>query len=97
MPTGSAPRAALQPTTLPCPRLAPAPSGQPHSDPPPCPAPAPAPAWRLQPDANFLRLRDAGSQLEGAWAAFAALRAGIGLLNWYYALNGVNILLMIAR
>lgn len=50
-----------------------------------------------QPDANFLRLADNGAHLRAAGSAFAALRSAIGLLNWYFALNGINILLMIAR
>lgn len=51
----------------------------------------------LQPAAHFLRLGGGGEQLRAAWGTFAALRAAIGVLNWYYALNGINILLMIGR
>jgi hypothetical protein len=51
----------------------------------------------LQPKAHFLQLLDDGAGLTAAWEAFKALEAAIGVLNWYYALNGISILLLIAR
>lgn len=52
----------------------------------------------LEPQAYFLQLADSqGAGLRGAWAAFSALQEAIGVLNWYYALNGLSILLLIAR
>ncbi len=55
-------------------------------------------AWdSLQPAAYFLKLRDNGAQLNGAWGAFQDLESSIAVLNWYYALHGINILLLIAR
>jgi hypothetical protein len=51
----------------------------------------------LQPQAYFLQLANNGSGLKSAWEAFRALEEAIGVLNWYYALNGISILLLIAR
>jgi hypothetical protein len=66
------------------------------------PSPHPPPALQvyasLEPQAYFLRLADSqGAGLRGAWAAFSAMQEAIGVLNWYYALNGISILLLIAR
>ncbi|GLC33126.1 hypothetical protein PLESTB_000367500 [Pleodorina starrii] len=52
---------------------------------------------RLSPDANFLALQDSGANLVAANAAFSDLRELVDMLNWYFALNGINILLLIAR
>jgi hypothetical protein len=51
----------------------------------------------LQPEAFFLRLADGGKGLAAAWAAISSLQDAIAVLNWYYAVNGVAILLLIAR
>lgn len=51
----------------------------------------------LQPDAFFLKLADEGAGLQSAWSAIKRLTEAINLLSWYYALNGINILLLIAR
>lgn len=51
----------------------------------------------LQPDAYFLQLANDGAGLKAAWSAFSAMQDAIGVLNWYYALNGISILLLIAR
>jgi hypothetical protein len=51
----------------------------------------------LQPQAYFLRLANNGTGLSALWAAFSKLEGAIGVLNWYYALNGISILLLIAR
>lgn len=51
----------------------------------------------LQPKPHFLQLLDDGAGLKAAWEAFRAMEAAIGVLNWYYALNGISILLLIAR
>jgi hypothetical protein len=51
----------------------------------------------LEPPAHLLKLAGDGSGLDAAWEAFARLEAAIGVLNWYYALNGISILLLIAR
>ena len=51
----------------------------------------------LQPQAYFLHLADDGAGLQAAWAAFSRMQDAIGVLNWYYALNGISILLLIAR
>lgn len=51
----------------------------------------------LQPDAFFLQLASDGAGLKAAWSAFSAMQEAIGVLNWYYALNGISILLLIAR
>ncbi|EFJ46305.1 hypothetical protein VOLCADRAFT_93448 [Volvox carteri f. nagariensis] len=51
----------------------------------------------LSPSANFLALNANGTQLIAANAAFSDLRELVDMLNWYFALNGINILLLIAR
>lgn len=51
----------------------------------------------LQPQAYFLKLADDGAGLQAAWSAFSRMQAAISVLNWYYALNGISILLLIAR
>lgn len=51
----------------------------------------------LEPKAHFLQLADQGAGLKEAWAAFRSMQDAISVLNWYYALNGVSILLLIAR
>jgi len=51
----------------------------------------------LEPDANFLALANAGKGMNDSWSAFSDLRDLIDMLNWYFALNGINILLLIAR
>lgn len=51
----------------------------------------------LQPQAYFLRLADEGAGLAALWGALSSLDAAISLLNWYYAINGLAILLLIAR
>lgn len=51
----------------------------------------------LTPDANYLALNANGQNLEAAWDAFSSMDDLINILNWYYALNGINILLLIAR
>lgn len=51
----------------------------------------------LQPQAYFLKLNANGAELSNAWDAFYNLDDAIVLLNSYYALNGINIILLIAR
>ena len=51
----------------------------------------------LQPSANFLRLAGAGGGLRSAWASLRGLEAAVALVAWYYALSGINILLLLAR
>lgn len=51
----------------------------------------------LQPQAYFLQLADEGAGLNAAWSAFGRMQDAIAVLNWYYALNGISILLLIAR
>ncbi|KXZ51016.1 hypothetical protein GPECTOR_14g257 [Gonium pectorale] len=51
----------------------------------------------LAPDANFLALQDNGAHLTSANEAFSSLKELVDMLNWYFALNGINILLLIAR
>lgn len=51
----------------------------------------------LQPKAHFLQLLEDGAGLKAVWEAFRAMEAAIDVLNWYYALNGISILLLIAR
>lgn len=51
----------------------------------------------LQPAANFLRLRGGGRHLTAAWAAIRGLGAAAEVLAWYFALSGINILLLLAR
>jgi hypothetical protein len=51
----------------------------------------------LQPDAYFLKLAGNGQGLKEAWSAISNLQDAINVLSWYYALNGINILLLIAR
>ncbi|GIL76287.1 hypothetical protein Vretimale_5865 [Volvox reticuliferus] len=51
----------------------------------------------LTPQANYLALSANGANLINANAAFSDLRELVDMLNWYFALNGINILLLIAR
>ena len=51
----------------------------------------------LQAEAAFLRLNDNGVYLLQLQAAFANLQYLVNKLAWYYALNGINILLLIGR
>lgn len=51
----------------------------------------------LEPKAFFLELSNNGEGLKGAWDAFLRMEDAITLLDWYYALNGISILLLIAR
>jgi hypothetical protein len=51
----------------------------------------------LQPQAFFLKLAGNGAGLASAWEAVSCLEAAISLLNVYYAINGICILLLIAR
>ncbi|KAL6749264.1 hypothetical protein V8C86DRAFT_2852326 [Haematococcus lacustris] len=51
----------------------------------------------LQPQANFLALAAGGANLEAVNEDVLRLKALIDMLNWYFALNGINILLLIAR
>ncbi|KAL3132313.1 hypothetical protein ABBQ32_008891 [Trebouxia sp. C0010 RCD-2024] len=51
----------------------------------------------LQAEAAFLRLNQNGIFLLQLQAAFAKLQYLVNKLAWYYALNGINILLLIGR
>uniref|UniRef100_A0A7S0NBN4 Polycystin cation channel PKD1/PKD2 domain-containing protein n=1 Tax=Chlamydomonas leiostraca TaxID=1034604 RepID=A0A7S0NBN4_9CHLO len=51
----------------------------------------------LTPPANFLALNKEGTEMVGAWEEMHDLKDLIDMLNWYFALNGINILLLIAR
>lgn len=51
----------------------------------------------LQAEAAFLRLNHNGVYLLQLQAAFAKLQYLVNKLAWYYALNGINILLLIGR
>lgn len=51
----------------------------------------------LQAGAAFLRLNQNGIFLLQLQAAFANLQYLVNKLAWYYALNGINILLLIGR
>jgi hypothetical protein len=51
----------------------------------------------LQPQAFFLRLANNGAGLASAWEAITRLEAAISVLNIYYAIDGICILLLIAR
>lgn len=51
----------------------------------------------LQPQAFFLKLAGNGAGLASAWEAITRLEAAISVLNVYYAINGICILLLIAR
>lgn len=51
----------------------------------------------LQAEAAFLRLNSSGAYLLQLQAAFAKLQYLVNKLAWYYALNGINILLLIGR
>ena len=51
----------------------------------------------LQAEAAFLRLSNNGIYLLQLQAAFAKLQYLVNKLAWYYALNGINILLLIGR
>lgn len=51
----------------------------------------------LQPRANFLHLAAGGAGLRRAWSALRNLEAAVTVVSWYYALSGINILLLLAR
>ena len=51
----------------------------------------------LQAEAAFLKLNGNGTYLLQLQAAFAKLQYLVNKLAWYYALNGINILLLIGR
>jgi len=51
----------------------------------------------MEPAANYLALTNNGDGLTSAWRAFSDMDAAVNLLNWYFALNGINILMLIAR
>ncbi|KAG2499695.1 hypothetical protein HYH03_002630 [Edaphochlamys debaryana] len=51
----------------------------------------------LSPPANFLALEAEGAGLAAANAAIGQLRELADLLNWYFFLNGFNIVLLVAR
>eukprot|EP00883_Tetradesmus_obliquus_P001212 jgi/Sobl393_1/11292/SZX78320.1 len=51
----------------------------------------------LQPQAFFLKLAGNGAGLASAWEAITRLEAAISVLNVYHAINGICILLLIAR
>ncbi|DBB14252.1 TPA: hypothetical protein ACH3X3_001198 [Trebouxia sp. C0006] len=51
----------------------------------------------LEAEAAFLKLNDSGVHLLQLQAAFAKLQYLVNKLAWYYALNGINILLLIGR
>jgi hypothetical protein len=66
----------------------------PHPDPNPQP---PQVYEELEPTANFLHLSAGGRGLSAAWAAIMHLDAAVAVASWYYALSGINILLLLAR
>lgn len=35
--------------------------------------------------------------MDQLWSAYNQMIAAVNMLNWYFALNGINILLLIAR
>eukprot|EP00798_Chlamydomonas_sp_ICE-L_P006112 gene6112-2716_t len=51
----------------------------------------------LIPDANYLALTNNGEGLSQGWLAINNLHSLVDMLNWYYFLNGINILLLILR
>jgi len=51
----------------------------------------------LQPVANFLHLAAGGQGLSAAWRSIRGLEAAVNVVSWYYALSGINILLLLAR
>ncbi|KAI8467677.1 MAG: hypothetical protein J3K34DRAFT_480735 [Monoraphidium minutum] len=51
----------------------------------------------LAPTSNFLDLSGTGEGLASAWAALRGLEAAVSLVGWYYALSGINVLLLQAR
>lgn len=51
----------------------------------------------LNAQAHILQFRGAGEGLHSAVAAFSDLQFLVSTLSWYYAINGINILLVIAR
>jgi hypothetical protein len=51
----------------------------------------------LNDQARILQLNGDGSELNEAFKAFSSLQSLVQTLSWYYALNGINILLVIAR
>lgn len=51
----------------------------------------------LNAQARILDLNGDGSELRNAYSAFSNLQFLVQTLSWYYALNGINILLVIAR
>lgn len=51
----------------------------------------------LNAQARIMRLNGDDSELNAAFSAFSSLQSLVQTLSWYYALNGINILLVIAR
>ncbi|PNW70325.1 hypothetical protein CHLRE_17g715300v5 [Chlamydomonas reinhardtii] len=51
----------------------------------------------LSAEANFLALQSNGAWLNEANNDFEELKQLVDMFNWYFALNGINILLLIAR
>lgn len=51
----------------------------------------------LNAQARILDLNGDGGELRSAYSAFSNLQFLVQTLSWYYALNGINILLVIAR
>ena len=51
----------------------------------------------LNAQARIMRFNGDGGELSNAYAAFSNLQYLVQTLSWYYALNGINILLVIAR
>lgn len=51
----------------------------------------------LNPPAGYLKLHDQGSDLHALHKDFKGMQDLVDMLAWYYALNGINILLLIAR
>ena len=50
----------------------------------------------LNAQANYLALSPI-SGMDALWSAYNSMIASVNMLNWYFALNGINILLLIAR
>jgi hypothetical protein len=50
----------------------------------------------LNAQANYLALSPL-SGMDALWSAYSSMIASVNMLNWYFALNGINILLLIAR
>ena len=50
----------------------------------------------LQAQAYYLALAE-GNGMDAFWSSMNQMIAATNMLNWYFALNGINILLLIAR